>query len=69
MLLAESSAESAAAAAVGEVGGGTAAGRQNVDLEALTFTQGSHFMANKRCQLPPTTLRTAFKVQICQSLP
>lgn len=41
---------------------GTALGRQNVDLEALTFTQGSHFMANKRCHLPPTTLRTAFKV-------
>ena len=62
ILVVEHSADSAAAAAVGEVGGGTAAGRQNVDLEALTFTQGSHFMANKRCQLPPTTLRTAFKV-------
>ena len=47
---------------MGELSGGTVAGRQNVDLEALTFTQGSHFMANKRCQLPPTTLRTAFKV-------
>ena len=45
------------------------AGRQNVDLEALTFTQGSHFMANKRCQLPPTTLRTAFKVLAFHSAP
>ena len=69
MLVVEYSADSAAAAAVGEVGGGTAAGRQNVDLEALTFTQGSHFMANKRCQLPPTTLRTAFKVQTRHPLP
>ncbi|KAI1287391.1 U5 small nuclear ribonucleoprotein helicase [Halotydeus destructor] len=28
-----------------------------LDLEDLTFAQGSHFMANKRCQLPEGTFR------------
>ena len=31
--------------------------RQIVDLEELTFSQGSHFMANKRCQLPDGSFR------------
>lgn len=31
--------------------------RQLLDLEDLTFTQGSHFMANKRCQLPDGSFR------------
>jgi pre-mRNA-splicing helicase BRR2 len=28
-----------------------------LDLEDLTFSQGSHFMANKRCQLPDGSYR------------
>lgn len=31
--------------------------RQLLDLDDLTFTQGSHFMANKRCQLPDGSFR------------
>lgn len=31
--------------------------RQVLDLEDLVFTQGSHFMANKRCQLPDGSFR------------
>uniref|UniRef100_A0AAY4ES98 Activating signal cointegrator 1 complex subunit 3 n=1 Tax=Denticeps clupeoides TaxID=299321 RepID=A0AAY4ES98_9TELE len=31
--------------------------RQMLDLEDLAFTQGSHFMANKRCQLPDGSFR------------
>uniref|UniRef100_A0A4W6G2K1 Activating signal cointegrator 1 complex subunit 3 n=1 Tax=Lates calcarifer TaxID=8187 RepID=A0A4W6G2K1_LATCA len=31
--------------------------RQVLDLEDLAFTQGSHFMANKRCQLPDGSFR------------
>lgn len=31
--------------------------RQIVDLEDLVFAQGSHFMANKRCQLPDGSFR------------
>lgn len=31
--------------------------RQLLDLEDLAFTQGSHFMANKRCQLPDGSFR------------
>nr|KAG5691791.1 hypothetical protein BaRGS_003187 [Batillaria attramentaria] len=30
---------------------------QMLDLEDLTFSQGSHFMANKRCQLPDGSYR------------
>lgn len=33
------------------------ASRQLLDLDDLTFTQGSHFMANKRCQLPDGSFR------------
>lgn len=28
-----------------------------IDLDDLAFTQGSHFMANKRCQLPDGSFR------------
>uniref|UniRef100_A0A665VD59 Activating signal cointegrator 1 complex subunit 3 n=1 Tax=Echeneis naucrates TaxID=173247 RepID=A0A665VD59_ECHNA len=31
--------------------------RQLLDLDDLAFTQGSHFMANKRCQLPDGSFR------------
>uniref|UniRef100_A0A8D0CCG7 U5 small nuclear ribonucleoprotein 200 kDa helicase n=1 Tax=Scleropages formosus TaxID=113540 RepID=A0A8D0CCG7_SCLFO len=31
--------------------------RQLLDLEDLAFSQGSHFMANKRCQLPDGSFR------------
>lgn len=31
--------------------------RHLLDLEDLAFTQGSHFMANKRCQLPDGSFR------------
>jgi hypothetical protein len=30
---------------------------QTLDLDDLTFAQGSHFMANKRCQLPDGSFR------------
>lgn len=33
------------------------ASRHLLDLEDLAFTQGSHFMANKRCQLPDGSFR------------
>ena len=29
----------------------------HLDLEDLTFTQGSHLMANKRCELPEGSFR------------
>lgn len=41
------------AVAAGQVAGA----RQVVDLEDLVFNQGSHFMANKRCQLPDGSFR------------
>lgn len=31
--------------------------RQLLDLEDLAFSQGSHFMSNKRCQLPDGSFR------------
>lgn len=31
--------------------------RQIIDFEDLVFAQGSHFMANKRCQLPEGSFR------------
>uniref|UniRef100_A0AAY5EQB3 Helicase ATP-binding domain-containing protein n=1 Tax=Electrophorus electricus TaxID=8005 RepID=A0AAY5EQB3_ELEEL len=37
--------------------GESVAARQMLDLEDLAFTQGSHFMANKRCQLPDGSFR------------
>ncbi|XP_046658562.1 putative U5 small nuclear ribonucleoprotein 200 kDa helicase [Homalodisca vitripennis] len=48
--------EAAEEAAVGD--GGVVPGiRQLLDLEDLAFTQGSHFMSNKRCQLPDGSFR------------
>ncbi|XP_049856999.1 putative U5 small nuclear ribonucleoprotein 200 kDa helicase [Schistocerca gregaria] len=45
----------------GDVGAASAANvpgqRVIVDLEDLVFAQGSHFMANKRCQLPDGSFR------------
>lgn len=38
-------------------GGQVPGSRQLLDLEDLTFAQGSHFMANKRCQLPDGSFR------------
>lgn len=35
----------------------TMSARHLLDLEDLAFTQGSHFMANKRCQLPDGSFR------------
>ena len=32
-----------------------------LDLEDMAFNQGSHFMANKRCQLPEGSFRKTFK--------
>lgn len=43
-------------AIVGE-GGQVPGARQLLDLEDLAFTQGSHFMSNKRCQLPDGSFR------------
>ncbi|KAK4881295.1 hypothetical protein RN001_004614 [Aquatica leii] len=42
-----------------ELGAGAqvAGSRQLIDLEDLAFIQGSHFMANKRCQLPDGSFR------------
>ncbi|KPP72642.1 U5 small nuclear ribonucleoprotein 200 kDa helicase-like [Scleropages formosus] len=37
--------------------GESLAPRQLLDLEDLAFSQGSHFMANKRCQLPDGSFR------------
>uniref|UniRef100_A0A673WGE6 Small nuclear ribonucleoprotein 200 (U5) n=1 Tax=Salmo trutta TaxID=8032 RepID=A0A673WGE6_SALTR len=37
--------------------GESMAPKQLLDLEDLAFTQGSHFMANKRCQLPDGSFR------------
>jgi pre-mRNA-splicing helicase BRR2 len=46
----------------GARGGGGAreaatAGRAVIDLDALAFAQGSHFMSNKGCTLPPGSYR------------
>ena len=35
--------------------------RKILDLEELSFTQGSHYMANKRCQLPSGSYRKTLK--------
>lgn len=32
-----------------------------IDLEDMAFSQGSHFMSNKRCQLPDGSLRKTHK--------
>lgn len=39
------------------VSGQVAGIRQMLDLEDLAFSQGNHFMANKRCQLPDGSFR------------
>jgi len=39
--------------------------RKVLDLDDLSFTQGSHFMANKRCQLPDRSYRQNMKGQLC----
>ena len=41
--------------------GAAAAGRKVLELDALAFAQGSHFMSNKRCELPPGSYRSAKK--------
>lgn len=46
-------ADDGGAAAAGQVAGV----RQLLELDELSFTQGSHFMANKRCQLPDGSYR------------
>ena len=38
-----------------------AAGRKMLELDALAFAQGSHFMSNKRCELPAGSYRSAKK--------
>ena len=44
-----------------DTGVAVAAGRQLLELDALAFAQGSHFMSNKRCELPPGSFRSAKK--------
>jgi len=42
----------------GDVSGGQVGGsRAVIDLEDIAFAQGSHFMSNKRCQLPDGSFR------------
>jgi len=43
--------------------------RKVLDLDDLSFTQGSHFMANKRCQLPDRSYRQNMKGQLCGVTP
>lgn len=38
-------------------GGQIPGSRSNVDMDDLIFAQGSHFMSNKRCQLPDGSFR------------
>ena len=38
-------------------GGQVSGTRRLIDIEDLAFSQGSHFMANKRCQLPDGSFR------------
>lgn len=42
-------------------GGGKGAVASVLDLDSLTFAQGGHLMANKRCQLPEGSFRTQKK--------
>ncbi len=51
------------AGAGGEAGAGAAAGRRTLDFESLAFAQGGHLMANKKCDLPKGSYRTAFKAR------
>lgn len=47
--------------------GGQVQGTRNlIDLEDLIFAQGSHFMANKRCQLPDGSFRKQRKGYVQQ---
>lgn len=41
----------------GGIGGQVSGQRQVLELDEMAFTQGSHFMANKRCQLPDGSFR------------
>lgn len=46
----------------GVAGAGQVVGqRQVLELDEMAFTQGSHFMANKRCQLPDGSFRKQHK--------
>ena len=47
-------------AAGGGGGGGVAVARQIIDLEALTFGQGSHFRSNKSISLPTGSTKCVF---------
>lgn len=44
-----------------DAGGQVAGIRKVLDLADLTFQQGSHFMANKKCQLPENSSRKTSK--------
>mgnify|MGYP003313260518 CR=1 FL=1 len=57
--LTEQKAADVADAAVGHET--AAAGRKMLELDALAFAQGSHFMSNKRCELPAGSYRSAKK--------
>jgi hypothetical protein len=35
---------------------------QTVDIEALAFAEGGHYMSNKRCELPAKSWRAQKKV-------
>lgn len=51
-----------AAGGRGDKGGAAAAaGREVLDFDSLLFAQGSHFMSNKSCSLPPGSYRSAKK--------
>lgn len=39
------------------IDGQIAGHRQVLDLEDMVFSEGSHFMSNKRCQLPDGSFR------------
>lgn len=43
-------------------GSGAAAGRKNVDLDGLAFSQGGHLNTNRNTSLPPGSTRTTDKV-------
>ncbi|PSC69011.1 U5 small nuclear ribonucleo 200 kDa helicase-like [Micractinium conductrix] len=45
----------------GGAGGAAAAGRKAVDLDNLSFHQGSHFNSSKQCTLPQGSYRTVHK--------
>ena len=48
---------------------GSGMGRvQQVDLDDLSFQQGSHLMANKRCHLPDGSFRKQKKGRLCDVL-